>query len=71
MQFLLNILPTGALPATISTAVNYFVSIMYRFNALFPIDTLFQVVAAFVIFEIGVFTFNLMQWTYHQIWGTK
>jgi len=71
MQFLINILPTGSLPSGISAAITYFVSVMYRFNALLPVDTLFQVVGAFVVFEAGVFGFRFIQWIYHQIWGSK
>jgi len=69
--FLLGFLPSGTLPSGITSAVSYFVSLMYRFNAVLPIDTLFQVVGAFVAFEAAVFLFNLLQWIYHQVWGSK
>lgn len=68
---LISRLPTGNLPAGISDAVQWMVEATYKFDDIIPATTLWQIVGAFVAFETAVLLFRLVQWAYHQFWGSK
>jgi len=60
-------LPTGSLPTGVASGVNTVVSYMYGWNALFPIDTLFQVLTAYIVVESAILLFDLIQWILRKI----
>jgi len=64
---LIGLLPSGSLPTGITTGLTTVISYMYKFNALLPIDTLFQVLTATLIFEGAFLLFDLMQWVLRKI----
>jgi len=64
---LLGLLPSGTLPSGVSASITYFISLMYRFNALLPVDTLFSVLGAFVVLEAAIVLFDLLMWILRKI----
>lgn len=64
---LLGLLPSGNLPAGITEAITTITSYMYKMNQLLPIDTLFQVVGAMLVFDGALIVFHAIQWTLRKI----
>jgi len=58
ITFTVSLLPVGSLPAPVSSAFIYIVSILNSFNYIFPIDTLFQVLTAAIILELAFIAWN-------------
>jgi len=64
---LFELLPTGSLPSGVSTGMTKIITYMYGFNELFPVDTLFQVFTAFIVFETAMLLFDMIQWMMRKI----
>lgn len=64
---MLDQLPTGSLPSEVTSAVTTIVTAMFKFNAVLPVDTLFQVLGAVVVVEIAIVAFHLVQWVLKKI----
>lgn len=66
-SFLVSFLPSGSLPAGISTSFTTIVSYMFKFNAILPIDTLFQVLTATLVVEAAVLLLDGFLWILRKI----
>ena len=66
---LLLILPQGHIGPQFQSSMNLIGHYTWGFNFWLPIDTLFQVLAVWVGFEVAVFTFRFIFWVYHKFWG--
>jgi len=66
-SILIGLLPTGTLPAGVSSSIVTIVSSMYRFNALLPVDTLFTVLAASMVFEGAMILWDIIHWIIRKI----
>lgn len=64
---MLSALPTGQLPVAVSGAITTVVSSMYRFNAILPVDTLFQVLAAVIVVELAILAYDAIHWVVRKI----
>jgi len=65
---LILILPNSpGLPPDVATSFNYIVNLARGFDWLFPINTLFTILIAVVVFEIAIFFFKTVRWLLHLL----
>lgn len=68
----LSVLPTGgALPSGFVDGVHVFFSYVRGLNFLFPVDTLFQVLALILGFNLTMFVIKSVFWVFHLIRGNR
>lgn len=72
VQGLVSILPTaGPLTSQISESVALFAKGAYRYNDIFPIAELFDVLKLSLLFQGGIFLFRMLNWIYNKVRGTS
>jgi len=59
---LIGLLPTGHLPIDITSAINYFWSLVNSFNFFIPVDTLLQAVLVVLVFDGTMFVWYGINW---------
>jgi len=64
---MISLLPVGSLPTGIASGMTTIGSYLFKFNALLPVSTLFQVLGAVVVFEAAIFLFRLLAWIWRQV----
>jgi len=69
LNFILGLLPTASLNSSITTNFNAFISYVYQFNSIFPVDTAIVLVQYTVAFWVLVFLFDFLKWLIHLIRG--
>jgi len=57
--FAISLLPTGGLPAGVTSAFAYIVTTLTVFNYIFPIDTLFSIVIFVATLHIALNSYGL------------
>lgn len=69
--FLLALLPSGAIPSGISTAITYFWLIVNSFSYIFPVSTLLAAFLVLLAFDLAVLLWHLLQWILRKIPGVQ
>jgi len=69
--FVLGFLPTGNLPAAVTTAFAYFVGLLNAFSFVIPVDTLLQAAAVVLIFDGAMVVWYIINWIIRKIPGMQ
>lgn len=68
LTILVTLLPASqGLPPEVYSAISYFIDVARGFDWLFPINSLFTALKAFIYFELSVFLFVFLRWLFHMI----
>lgn len=65
----LTLFPSFTLPVSASSWNDFFINI-HRLDAVFPVYTVFLVLAAVFVAELAFLSVDLTFFVYHQIWGS-
>lgn len=66
------LLETGVdTPSGLVSAVSNVFDAITQINAIFPVDTAFQLAFTYINIWIAYFTFRFGLFIYHQIWGSN
>jgi len=68
---LLSLLPSGSLPLEISASLTSVWGFVNAFSYVIAVDTLLQVVALAIAFDIVVLVWHLIQWIIRKIPGMQ
>lgn len=71
VSLIVGFLPTGSLPAGVSTAVSYFWGVMQTFSYLIPLDTVLQAVILVFAFEFALLLWSFLNWIIRKIPGMQ
>jgi hypothetical protein len=71
LTFITGLLPIGHLPGEMTTAFAFFFGIANQFTYVFPIYTLMQALAVFLIFDGVVLLWHFVQWIIRKIPGMQ
>jgi len=71
VNLLVGLLPTGNLPANMSTAFAYFIGVANTFNYVFPLATLLEALAVVLIFDGAVMLWHFVNWIIRKIPGMQ
>lgn len=61
----------ATLPAGIASAISSAGAYLQNINRFFPVSTLLAILTALAAIEVGIFTYKLVVWVYHQFWGSS
>jgi len=67
--FLLTLLPSGHLPAVITTSFAYLLGILNSFSYVVPVDTLLQAAAVVLVFDGAMVLWYFVNWIIRKIPG--
>jgi len=67
--FVLGLLPTANLDASVTSTLTNFVNYVMQFNGYFPIDTALTLLEWTVGFWLLVFAFDFFKWITHLVRG--
>lgn len=63
MEFFVTLLPTSdGLPSQFETSLQNLFDVVWGFNEILPVDTLFAVLGIVVAFEAGVYIYRFVRW---------
>jgi len=65
------VLPTGSLPAAITTSFQTILDTMHQWNSLLPINDLLIVFGLVLTFEFYMFLIGVFEWFYVKLWGSR
>ena len=69
-NFVIGLMPNfSGLPTGITQSFTFFQTYWDKASLIFPMDTLFQVLALMITVGIGVFAWRMWWFTYHKIPG--
>lgn len=68
---LVGLLPTGHLPAAMTTGFAYFFGIANQFTYIFPIYTLMQALVVYLVFDGVILLWHFLQWIIRKIPGMQ
>jgi len=68
---LLTLLPTGHLPAAITTAFSYFMGLLNSFSFFIPVDTLLQAAGVVLVFDGAMLLWYFVNWIIRKIPGMQ
>jgi len=69
---ILNALPVATeLSPEIASAITLVYGYMNLFNFWFPVDTLFQVLVATLVFEAAIFAWKIIRWVLSLVRGAR
>lgn len=69
VNFIIGFLPVGNLPATITTAFAYFMSVVNSFSFVVPVDTLLQAAGVILVFDGAMVGWYFLNWIIRKIPG--
>lgn len=69
VTFIVALLPSGSLPSGVSSAVTAAVGYIQVFDFLFPVGTLFTVLAAAIVFHLAMFLWSMLLWIISLVRG--
>jgi len=70
-NLLVGILPTGHLPAVMTTSFAYFVGLANSFNYVVPIAAMLQALAVVLAFDGAVLLWHFINWVIRKIPGMQ
>lgn len=68
---LVGILPTGHLPAAITTAFAYFFGVLNTFSFVVPVDTLLQAAGVVLVFDGAMLVWYFVNWIIRKVPGMQ
>jgi len=68
---ILSLVPSGHLPAQISSAILYFWGIGNSFSYVFPVATLLEALLLVVGFELALLVWHILNWLLRKIPGIQ
>lgn len=71
LNFLIEVLPTGNLPAGFTSALNYFWSVVNAFSYIIPVGTLLSALLIMLAFDLAVLVWHFVQWIIRKIPGMQ
>jgi len=71
LGFIVGLLPTGSLPSSISSSLTNIWGFVNAFSYVIALDTLIQVVALAIAFDLVVLLWHVVQWIIRKIPGMQ
>jgi len=71
LLLLISILPSYALPSSISSSLASVISYGQAFSFIFPISTLITVAGLALLFHLGILGFKLLNWIIGKVRGSN
>jgi len=69
--FLLVLLPSGHLPAVMTSAFSYFVGVANLFSFVVPVDTLLAAALVILLFDGAIIVWHFINWVIRKIPGMQ
>lgn len=71
MTGLINLLPAyPGMPTPVHNAITTVTGWLVGLNDMFPMDTLYAILALTIAFELGIMTYKLVNWTINKTRGS-